>query len=68
MAESSVRSMWQGFVRGLLGTGVAVGARAAGVLLLNKLMAVLGGPGGLTALAQFQSLMSLFLSLPVDGI
>lgn len=68
MADSSVRSIWQGFVRGSLGTSVAVGARAAGVLLLNKLMAVLGGPGGLTALAQFQSLMSLFASLPVDGI
>ncbi|NML64661.1 hypothetical protein HHL22_05530 [Hymenobacter sp. RP-2-7] len=68
MADSSVRSIWQGFVRGSLGTGLAVGARAAGVLMLNKLMAVLGGPGGLTALAQFQSLMSLFASLPVDGI
>jgi PST family polysaccharide transporter len=55
-------------VRGAAGTGVAVAARAAGALLLNKLMAVYGGPGGLTQLAQFQNLMGLFGALPADGI
>ena len=62
------RSIWLGFVRSSLGTGVAVGARAAGALVLNKLLAVYGGPGGLTALAQFQNLMALFGALPTDGV
>ena len=68
MAEDSLGSIWRGFVRGSLGTGVAMGARAAGALVLNKLVAVYGGPGGLTALAQFQNLMGLFGALPADGI
>jgi PST family polysaccharide transporter len=51
-----------------VGTGVAVLARAAGALALNKLVAVYGGPGGLTQLAQFQNLMGLFGALPADGI
>ena len=67
-SQNSTRRIWQGFVRGSLGTGVAVGARAAGALVLNKLVAVYGGPGGLTALAQFQNLMALFGALPTDGI
>ncbi|MVN77217.1 hypothetical protein GO988_12855 [Hymenobacter sp. HMF4947] len=65
---TSTRSIWQGFVRGSLGTGVAVVARAAGTLVLNKLVAVYGGPGGLTQLAQFQNLMALFGALPADGV
>ena len=60
--------IWRGFVRGSVGTGVAVVARAAGALLLNKLVAVYGGAGGLTQLAQFQSLMGLLGALPADGI
>ena len=55
------------FVRGSVGSGVAVLARAAGALLLNKLLAVYGGPGGLTLLAHFQNLMALFTTLPNDG-
>ncbi len=61
-------SIWQGFVSGSLGTGVAILARAIGSLLINKLMAVYGGPGALTQLAQFQNLMGLFGALPADGI
>jgi PST family polysaccharide transporter len=63
-----VRSIWQGFVRGSLGTGVAIVARAAGALILNKLVALYGGLGGLTQLAQFQNLMALFGALPADGV
>jgi len=51
-----------------VGTGLAVGARALGTLLLTKLVAVYGGPGGLTQLAQFQNLMGLFGALPADGV
>ena len=65
---SPTGATWRGFVRGALGTGVAVGVRAVGALVLSKLMAVYGGPGGLTQLAQFQSLMGLFGALPADGI
>jgi PST family polysaccharide transporter len=63
-----VRTIWQGFVRGSLGTGVAIVARAAGALGLNKLVALYGGPGGLTQLAQFQNLMAIFGALPTDGV
>ena len=56
------------FVRGSLGSGVAVGARAVGALVLNKLLAVYGGPGGLTLLAHFQNLLALFTALPNDGV
>lgn len=55
-------------MRGSLGTGVALVARAAGALTLNKLVALYGGPGGLTQLAQFQNLMALFGALPTDGV
>jgi PST family polysaccharide transporter len=55
-------------VRGSLGTGVAIVARAAGALTLNKLVALYGGLGGLTQLAQFQNLMGLFGALPTDGV
>ena len=55
-------------MRGSLGTGVAVVARAGGSLLLNKLVALYGGPGGLTQLAQFQNLMALFGAVPADGV
>ncbi len=56
------------FLRGSAGTGVAVAARAGGALLLSKLIALYGGPGGLTQLAQFQNLMGLFGALPTDGV
>lgn len=55
-------------MRGTAGTGVAVAARAAGALLLSKLLALYGGPGGLTQLAQLQNLMALFGALPTDGV
>jgi len=56
------------FLRGSAGSGVAIGARTAGALLLNKLLAVYGGPGGLTLLAHFQNLMALFTTLPNEGV
>ncbi|AMR26694.1 hypothetical protein A0257_05945 [Hymenobacter psoromatis] len=55
-------------MRGSLATGVAIVARAAGALTLNKLVALYGGLGGLTQLAQFQNLMGLFGALPTDGV
>ncbi len=61
-------SEWKGFVRGALGAGVGVAARAAGALTVNKLVAVWAPAGGLTLLAQFQNLMALFSTLPNDGI
>ena len=61
-------AIWRGFVRGSLGTGVAVVARAAGALVLNKLFATYAPPGGLTLLAQFQNLMALLTTLPNDGV
>ncbi|MGI4867883.1 MAG: hypothetical protein ACRYFZ_28460 [Janthinobacterium lividum] len=65
---SPTRAVWQQFVRGSVGTGVAMVARTVGALVLNKLVAVYGGAGGLTQLAQFQTLMGLFGALPADGI
>ncbi|MBF9237631.1 hypothetical protein I2I05_09515 [Hymenobacter sp. BT683] len=62
------RAVWRGFVRGSLGTGVAVVARGAGALVLNKLFAVYAPAGGLTLLAQFQNLMALLTTLPNDGV
>ncbi|MCA8830717.1 MATE family efflux transporter [Hymenobacter pini] len=55
-------------LRGTAGSGVAVAARTAGALVLNKLLAVYGGSGGLTLLAHFQNLMALFTTLPNDGV
>lgn len=55
-------------LRGSAGSGGAVLARTAGALLLNKLLAVYGGPGGLTLLAHFQNLMALFTTLPNEGV
>ena len=60
--------VWRGFVRGSLGTGVAVAARAAGALVLNKLFATYAPAGGLTLLAQFQTLMALLTTLSNDGV
>ncbi len=54
-------------MRGSAASGVAVAARAAGALVLNKLLAVYGGPGGLTLLAHFQNLLALGTTLPTDG-
>ncbi|OON70190.1 hypothetical protein [Hymenobacter sp. CRA2] len=56
------------FVRGSLGSGMSVLARAGGALALNKLLAVFGGPGGLALLAHFQNLMALLTTLPNDGV
>lgn len=56
------------FVRGSVGSGVSVLARAGGAVALNKLLAVYGGPGGLTLLAHFQNLMALLTTLPNDGV
>ncbi|MDB5233468.1 MAG: hypothetical protein JWR44_461 [Hymenobacter sp.] len=64
----SAPPVWRSFVRGSLGTGVAVAARAAGALILNKLFAVYAPAGGLTLLAQFQNLMALLTTLANDGV
>ena len=55
-------------MRGSLGAGVAVAARAAGALVVNKLFATYAPAGGLTLLAQFQNLMAMFTTLPNDGV
>lgn len=60
--------VWRSFVRGSLGTGVAVAARGAGALVINKLFAVYAPAGGLTLLAQFQNLMALLTTLSNDGV
>ncbi|UOQ95842.1 hypothetical protein MUN81_11255 [Hymenobacter sp. 5317J-9] len=65
---SSAKPLLRQFIRGSLGTGVAVAARAAGALVLNKLFATFAPAGGLTLLAQFQNLMALLTSLPNDGV
>lgn len=65
---SPAPSVWRGFVRGSLGAGVAVAARAAGALVVNKLFALYAPAGGLTLLAQFQNLMALLTTLPNDGV
>jgi len=67
ITETAPASGVGSFVRGSLGSGVALLARAAGALLLGKLLAVYGGPGGLTLLAHFQNLMALKVRLPNDG-
>lgn len=59
---------WRGFVRGSFGAVVAVAARAAGSLVVNKLFATYAPVGGLTLLAQFQNLMALFTTLPSEGV
>ena len=66
--HSASRSPIRQFVRGSLGTGVAVAARAAGSLIVNKLFALYAPAGGLTLLAQFQNLMALLTTLPNDGV
>ena len=55
-------------MRGSLGTGVALLARAGGSVLLSKLMVLYGGPGSLAQLGRFQSLMGLFGALPANGV
>ncbi|MBO2012793.1 hypothetical protein [Hymenobacter negativus] len=67
-ATPSAASPIRQFVRGSLGTGVAVAARAAGSLIVNKLFATYAPAGGLTLLAQFQNLMALLTTLPYDGV
>ncbi|MBO0358927.1 hypothetical protein J0X19_13295 [Hymenobacter sp. BT186] len=66
-SETAPASGTRRFVRGSLGSGVVVVARGAGALLLNKLLAVYGGPGGLTLLAHFQNLLAMLTMLPNDG-
>ena len=63
-AQAGSRSLW----RGAVGAGAAVAARGAGALVLNKLLAIYGGPGGLTQLAQFQNLLALLTALPTEGV
>ena len=55
-------------MRGSVGTGAALLARAGGSLLLNKLIVLYGGPGSLAELGRFQSLMGLFGALPANGV
>ncbi len=59
--------VWRGFVRGSLGAGVGLAARGIGAVVVGKLVATYAPPGGLTALSQFQSIMALLTTLPVDG-
>ena len=47
---------------------MAVAARVAGALVINKLFATYAPAGGLTLLAQFQNLMAMFTALPNDGV
>lgn len=61
-------STLRSFLRGSAGSGVAVVARGVGAVVLNKLLAVYGGPGGLTLLAHFQNLLGLFTTLPGEGV
>lgn len=56
------------FVRGSVGTGAALLARAVGALLLNKVIVLYGGPGSLAQLGRFQNLMGLFGALPANGV
>ncbi|GAA4356142.1 hypothetical protein GCM10023185_19660 [Hymenobacter saemangeumensis] len=65
---STLQPIWRGFLRGSLGAGVAVLARAVGALVLNKVFALYAPAGGLTLLAQFQNLMALFTTLSYDGL
>lgn len=55
-------------MRGSVGTGAALLARALGALLLNKVIVLYGGPGSLAQLGRFQSLMGLFGALPANGV
>ena len=68
LIRSFARSPIGSFVRGSLGTGVAVVVRAAGSLIVNKLFATYAPAGGLTLLAQFQNLMAMLTTLPYDGV
>ncbi|MBJ6109285.1 hypothetical protein JAO73_09695 [Hymenobacter sp. BT523] len=65
---AAISSTAKTFLRGSLGTGVAVAARGAGALVINKLFATYAPAGGLTLLAQFQNLMALLTALPNDGV
>ncbi|TPG65884.1 hypothetical protein [Hymenobacter nivis] len=66
---SSARAVpvWRSFVRGALGTGVGLAARAAGAIAVGKLVATHAPAGGLTLLAQVQGVMALLTTLPIDG-
>lgn len=66
--QESSRLVLGRFLRGSLGSSVGIGARAGGALLLNKLLALYGGPGGLTLLTHFQNLLALFTTLATDGV
>ncbi|MFD1467201.1 hypothetical protein ACFQ48_03115 [Hymenobacter caeli] len=58
---------WRGFVRGSLTTAVGLAARAAGAVVVGKLVATYAPVGGLTAFSQVQSIMALLTTLAVDG-
>lgn len=55
-------------MRGSAGTSAALLARAAGSILLSKVIVLYGGPGSLALLGRFQSLMGLFGALPANGV
>ena len=59
--------VWRGFVRGSLATGVGLGARAVGAVVVGKLVATYAPAGGLTEFAQVQGVMALLTTLPADG-
>ncbi|MBC6607852.1 hypothetical protein H8B13_13580 [Hymenobacter sp. BT188] len=68
IASQSEATVLGRFLRGSLGSTLGIGARTGGALLLNKMLALYGGPGGLTLLAHFQNLLALFTTLPNDGV
>ena len=47
---------------------LATGSRAVGAVVLQKLMAVLYGPIGVTLLVHFTNLIALLTAIPTDGL
>lgn len=49
-------------------SGLSVAIRFLGSFLVTKIVSVYYGPSGLSLFSQFQSLIGIFISIPVDGI
>ncbi|WMJ74788.1 O-antigen translocase [Cytophagaceae bacterium ABcell3] len=56
------------FLKASFLSGISVAVKSAGSFVINKLVAVFYGPDGITLLAHFQNFLSIFLTLPTDGI
>jgi|GEM_PF-6318532 len=56
------------FFRSALWPGLVVAVRTLVNVVINKLVAIYYGPGGITLLAHFQNLVSFFLSVQSDGV